>query len=77
MKVDSHKIKRVWINQPSTHSPYHKLHGKVAIAVPEDSGMSRIYFTEGAVISQLIPSWALSDHHCKTNEHKYCLCQNQ
>ena len=48
---------RVWINQPSTLQPYHALHGKVGIAIPEKNNEKgvRLCFTEGPVHSMVIP----------------------
>lgn len=46
--------RRVWINCPSKHQPYHDLHGKKGLSIDEAPGISRFYFIEGEIISQLI-----------------------
>ena len=58
MKV---KVARVKVNQPSTLQPYHSLHGKIGIAVFDNSykGEVKIYFTEGVNVSQHIDKNAL------------------
>lgn len=54
-------MKRMWVNQPSTLQPYHKLHGARVLGVHEYESTFRIYFTEGAVVSQQILACALSE----------------
>lgn len=51
--------RRMWVNQPSTHQPLHRLHGTNVLAV-EYAGAYRIYFLAGPVISQVAPKEALS-----------------
>lgn len=53
-------IERMWINQPSTLQPFHKLHGSNVLALPDGGDFVRVYFVSGDVISQLIPKLALS-----------------
>ena len=57
-------MKRMWINQPSTNQPLHKLHGTNVLVksyVFEDWGDSiTVWFTSGEVISQLVPKNCLS-----------------
>lgn len=50
---------RMWINQPSTLQPFHKVHGLNVLAEYQE-GTSRIYFLEGSIISQNISSNCLS-----------------
>lgn len=55
---------RVWINCPSTLQPYHHLHGKRAIVVPEQGDSNRIvtiWFTEGPTHSTRIETLYLSE----------------
>ena len=52
------KVKRMWINQPSTLQQYHHLHGRNVLADFRDDE-TVIYFMEGAVISQQIDPLAL------------------
>lgn len=58
-KENFKRAQRVWVNSPSTLQPYHKLHGKVGIAVLEGD-IVYIYFTEGDVVSQQIDPLYLS-----------------
>lgn len=51
--------RRMWVNQPSSHQPLHRLHGTNVLAVEENDSY-RIYFLEGAVVSQTAPKEALS-----------------
>jgi hypothetical protein len=44
------KAIRMWINQPSTLQPLHKLHGTNVLAIPEGNGYV-IYFLSGDTIS--------------------------
>lgn len=53
--------RRVWINQPSTSQPFHRLHGTRALAVRESQNIARIYFLSGPVVSQQISTVALSE----------------
>ena len=53
---------RYWINQPSKHQQFHKLHGINVIGIQKkDPKITRIYFLSGAVISQDILTNALSE----------------
>lgn len=38
------EARRVWINQPSTHQPYHKYHGMNFLALPYTDTHSTVYF---------------------------------
>lgn len=55
------KARRMWINQPSTRQPDHKLHGTNVLAVTEHGGWIRVYFLSGQVESTQIRSAALSE----------------
>ena len=50
--------KRVWINNPSTLQPHHKLHGRVGIGVykKHKAGAEEVsvYFTEGELHSIMV-----------------------
>lgn len=50
---------RMWINQPSTHQAFNKLHGAYVLAIREDSDWSHVWFTSGPVVSQQIRNDAL------------------
>lgn len=54
----------MWINQPSSLQPHHKLHGINVLAIQEGiigGGVHRIYFLSGETISQQIHSRALCE----------------
>ncbi len=51
---------RMWINQPSTLQPLHKLHGVRVLACPDTDTAMRAYFLSGSVISMQVPHEALS-----------------
>lgn len=51
---------RAWINQPSKLQPLHHLHGTKVIVTSIDSETAEVFFTEGCVISGIIPKSALS-----------------
>lgn len=58
----SYKLHRMWINQPSTHQEFHKMHGTNVLAdLDSRPNIARIYFLESTVISQDILKTALSD----------------
>lgn len=63
-------IQRMWINQPSTSQPLHKLHGTNVLAIREGDGW-RIYFLSGAVISQQAPFDTLSDGWTQSRAERY------
>ena len=46
---------RVWINQPSKLQPLHKYHGKVGIAFKDSNDIITVYFTEGSLLSMIVP----------------------
>ena len=52
---------RVRINQPSTLQNFNHLHGKIGIAVNGDyhSNLVRVCFTEGSIISMILPRTCL------------------
>jgi hypothetical protein len=50
-------MKRMWINQPSTLQPFHRLHGTNVLL---DEKNETIYFLSGNVISMMIPIETLS-----------------
>ena len=54
-------LRRMWINQPSTLQPHHKLHGANVLAQPEQDGFARVWFTSGPTISMEISVLALSE----------------
>lgn len=55
------EMRRVWFNQPSTHQPYHHLHGKVGIAdMGQPDSSTTVYFTEGGIHSMTVPKDALT-----------------
>ncbi len=59
MQVQHHQLHRLWVNQPSTKQPFHHLHGTRVLGYHEGTAW-RVYLLAGDVISQLIPSSALS-----------------
>lgn len=56
-------LKRMWINQPSTSQPHHKLHGTNVLAGKSvyGEGFAEIFFLSGPVISMEISTLALSE----------------
>jgi hypothetical protein len=54
-------MKRMWINQPSTLQPFHKLHGARVLVEDPVVGFRRIWFTSGDVISMELPTMVLSE----------------
>jgi len=53
---------RMWINQPSSFQLLHRLHGANVIAQPpyrHDKTVT-VYFTEGDVVSMLVPKECLT-----------------
>ena len=53
---------RYWINQPSKHQQFHKLHGIKVIGIrKKDPKITRIFFLSGGIISQDIWTNALSE----------------
>lgn len=55
------KVRRMWVNQPSTRQSHHHLHGERVLAVREHGDTYLIYFLHGDVVSQQIPASALSE----------------
>jgi hypothetical protein len=58
--ADCFSLKRMWINQPSTHQQHHGLHGVNVLC--NDLGQQFVYvwFTSGPVVSMKINRLALS-----------------
>lgn len=54
------KLKRMWINQPSTLQPDHKLDGTNVLAEESDGEFTDIWFLSGPVVSQRIARSSLS-----------------
>lgn len=46
-------LKRMWIDQPSTHQTHHKLHARNVLAYQEYPGTWRVYFLEGDISMQM------------------------
>lgn len=57
---NSGAMTRMWINQPSTLQPLHRLHGVRVLAGPDTDETMRAYFLEGDVIDMQIVRQALS-----------------
>lgn len=57
------EIKRMWINQPSSNSHLNKYHGQRVLAVLDNNnqGIVKVYFTEGSIISMVVPANVLSN----------------
>jgi hypothetical protein len=54
-------MKRYWINQPSTHQPAHKFHGRNVLAdLSGDQDSVTVYFQSGDTTSALMLRSALS-----------------
>jgi hypothetical protein len=73
MKKYFPKIKRMWINQPSTLQPNHKLHGLNVYADFHDmlnEKYVRIYFLSGSKISMNIATLSLSKGWKNNNQNK-------
>lgn len=51
---------RRWINQPSKHHEFHKLHGVKVLAWIGEGEFARIWFISGPLVSQYIHKSALS-----------------
>lgn len=54
------KMKRAWINQPSTLQPLHRLHGTNVLVEWGFDDEVRIYFLNGPIESQLASKLWLS-----------------
>ena len=56
------RMKRMWINQPSTLQLAHKFHGMNVLA-PEESSDNcvTVYPIDGPVISLMVPTMVLSE----------------
>ncbi len=57
------RLKRMWINQPSTQQPFHEFHGRKVLVDPSTRSVGTVtaYFTEGSLESMVIWDLALSD----------------
>lgn len=53
-------MKRAWVNQPSTLQPHHNLHGTNVLVERETERVSRVWFTEGPIVSQQMQTVCLS-----------------
>lgn len=51
---------RMWINQPSTLQPLHKMHGVRVLACPDTDRTMRAYLLSGDIVSMQVPREALS-----------------
>lgn len=54
------RLKRMWINQPSTLQPLHHLHGTNVLAHIEEGVGTTIYFLSGEVVSMMVRNNVLS-----------------
>lgn len=54
-------MKRMWIDQPSTHQPLHHLHGTNVLAVPEFGNTVRVYFLSGDIVSRQVGALCVSE----------------
>lgn len=61
MPKNTLKFKRMWVNQPSTLQPDHKLHGSLVYAADTGEKYIDIYFLNGPAISQRIARLSLSE----------------
>lgn len=61
--MNNMELARMWINQPSTLQPLHKMNGVNVLACPKRKGLAtrRVYFLRGDIISQEVPSVILSE----------------
>jgi hypothetical protein len=59
-KGSANLITRMWINQPSTLQPLHKLHGTNVLACEVRPGICRVWFLSGDTISMEAPRNCLS-----------------
>jgi len=59
----SPELRRMWINQPSTLQPLHRLHGVRVLARQDTDRTERAYFLSGDIVSMqvlretLSPGW--------------------
>lgn len=54
-------MRRMWINQPSTLQPLHRLHGVKVLACADTDRTSRAYFLSGDIIDMQVPRETLSE----------------
>jgi hypothetical protein len=54
-------LKRMWINQPSTAQPLHKLHGTLVLGHDDGDACTRIYFLKGPTIDMRVMNSCVSD----------------
>lgn len=64
-------MKRMWINQPSTLDPLHKMHGTNVLTADEET----VYPVSGETISLMVPRRALSSGWRDTTP-ALCECRN-
>lgn len=64
------KPTRVWVNSPATTQPFHKLHGKVGIAMDDKYGDTIIHFTTGVLHAQIIDPLYLETANSHTDIFK-------
>ncbi len=64
------KPTRVWVNSPATTQPFHKLHGKVGIAMKDKYGDVIIHFTTGVLHAQRIDPLYLETANSHTDIFK-------
>ena len=53
------QLVRMFISQPSTHQPLHKLNGKRVLAAPSDEECWDVWFTDGDTTSMRVPRLCL------------------
>lgn len=56
-------LRRMWVNQPSTLQPEHKLHGTIVLAQEElhSTITMRVWFLSGDVVSRQMLKMCLSE----------------
>ncbi len=59
MKINGN-LERMWVNQPSTLQPDHKLHATNVLAIKSTPRCHTIFFLSGNTVSQEIESRSLS-----------------
>lgn len=53
-------MRRMWINQPSSLQPLHRLHAVRVLAASDTEACARVYFLGGETVSMQVPHQALS-----------------
>lgn len=59
--MTTYRIRRAWINQPSTLQPLHHLHGLRVLAHRDTGTHQRVYPISGNIVSLQVPNDAVSD----------------